>query len=487
MPPPMPKSAIARLPDTPQPDGLPVPRRVVAAASVIAAIVLVVLDGAIANIALPTVADSLRVAPANSVWIITGYQLALVIALLPMAALGESLGYRRVFAGGVLIFTVASAGCALAPSLPWLVAARFVQGLGGAAVMALGVALLRFVYPQRLLGAAIGWNAVAIALSSAAGPTIGAAILAVAPWPFLFAINIPIGAVVLVTARALPAVEGAKRRIDPVSVALNAGFFAALVMGTEIVPSQPGRGGALLLVAVLCLVGLVRRERGREAPLVPLDLLRVRSFRMSVVASILCFAGQMASAVALPFYLQNGLGQDAFTAGLFLVPWPLATAVAAPVAGRLADRVPTGWLCALGGLLLAAGLTVSAVWPLESDRTPLLLFMAVSGFGFGLFQTPNNRNMLLTAPKARSGAAGGMQGTARLVGQTAGAVIMTVLFSLVAGSVGAGSVTAPRIGLAVAAALALAGSVASLLRVPVRGSGAVGVATAAADASVRGR
>ncbi|MCW2242180.1 MFS transporter [Azospirillum canadense] len=466
------------MPATQPPDGLPVPRRIMAAASVIAAIVLVVLDGAIANIALPVVADTLRVAPADSVWIITGYQLALVVALLPMAALGESLGYRRVFAGGVLLFTVASAGCALAPTLPWLVVARFVQGLGGAAVMALGVALLRFVYPQRLLGAAIGWNAVAIALSSAAGPTIGAAVLAVAPWPFLFAINIPIGAIVLATARALPAIEGAKRRIDPISVALNGGFFAALVMGAEILPSQPGQGGALLTVAAVCLVGLVRRESGREAPLVPLDLLRVPSFRLSVVASVLCFAGQMASAVALPFYLQHGLGRDAFTTGLFLVPWPLATAVAAPVSGRLADRMATGWLCALGGLLLAVGLTLSAVWPLEDDLTPLLAFMAISGFGFGLFQTPNNRNMLLTAPKARSGAAGGMQGTARLVGQTAGAVIMTLLFSLVAGAV-----TAPRIGLTVAAALALAGGAVSLLHVPARRARPV----TTADASVRGQ
>lgn len=459
----MPPSILPPTPDTPPPDGLPVPRRILAVASVLAAIVLVVLDGAIANIALPPVADALRVTPAASVWIITGYQLALVVALLPMAALGESLGYRRVFAGGVLLFTAASAGCALAPTLPWLVAARFAQGLGGAAVMALGVALLRFVYPQRLLGAAIGWNAVAIALSAAAGPTIGAAILAVAPWPFLFAVNIPIGAVVLATARALPAVEGVRRRIDPASVALNAGFFAALVMGAEILPSQPVGAGALLAAALLCLTGLVRREGGREAPLVPFDLLRAPSFRLSVVASVLCFAGQMAGAVALPFYLQHGLGRDAFTTGLFLVPWPLATAVAAPVAGRLADRMATGRLCALGGLLLAAGLTLSAVWPLEDDLTPLLAFMALSGFGFGLFQTPNNRNMLMTAPKARSGAAGGMQGTARLVGQTAGAVTMTLLFSVVAGAV-----AAPRIGLAVAAALSLAGGAVSLLHAPAR-------------------
>ena len=457
----MPQFTAARPAASPLSEGPSGFRRVAAVASILTAIVLVVLDGAVVNIALPTIADTLGVAPAESVWIVTGYQLALVVALLPAGALGESLGYRKVFAGGVLLFTAASAGCALAPTLPWLVAARLMQGLGGAAVMSLAVALLRFVYPPRLLGAAIGWNALVIALSSAAGPTVGAAILAVAPWPLLFAVNIPIGAIVLLTARALPAVEGAKRRIDPVSVVLNAGFFVALVMGAETVASRVEAGGALLLVAVLCLAGLIRREHGQEAPLIPLDLLRVRSFRLSVVASILCFTGQMASTVALPFYLQNGLGQDAFTAGLFMVPWPLATAVAAPVAGRLSDRLPTGWLCAAGGLLLAAGLALSAFWPLQRDPLPLLAFMVISGFGFGLFQTPNNRNMLLTVPKERSGAAGGMQGTARLVGQTAGAVTMTLLFSLISSPV-----EAPRIGLAVAAVLTLAGGVISLLRVP---------------------
>ncbi|PWC57923.1 multidrug ABC transporter [Azospirillum sp. TSH7] len=457
----MPQFTVARPAASPLSEGLSGFRRVAAVASILTAIVLVVLDGAVVNIALPTIADTLGVAPAESVWIVTGYQLALVVALLPAGALGESLGYRKVFAGGVLLFTAASAGCALAPTLPWLVAARLMQGLGGAAVMSLAVALLRFVYPPRLLGAAIGWNALVIALSSAAGPTVGAAILAVAPWPLLFAVNIPIGAIVLLTARALPAVEGVKRRIDPVSVVLNAGFFVALVMGAETVASRVEAGGALLLVAVLCLAGLIRREHGQEAPLIPLDLLRVRSFRLSVVASILCFTGQMASTVALPFYLQNGLGQDAFTAGLFMVPWPLATAVAAPVAGRLSDRLPTGWLCAAGGLLLAAGLALSAFWPLQRDPLPLLAFMVISGFGFGLFQTPNNRNMLLTVPKERSGAAGGMQGTARLVGQTAGAVTMTLLFSLISSPV-----EAPRIGLAVAAVLTLAGGVVSLLRVP---------------------
>ncbi|WP_158814997.1 MFS transporter [Methylocapsa sp. S129] len=439
--------------------GLPIPRRYFALAAVLAAMVLVVLDGAIANVALPTIAGALLVSPAASVWVVTGYQLALVMAILPCAALGESLGYRRVFIAGVVVFTAASALCALSPSLPWLVVARFVQGLGGAALMALGVALLRFAYPHRLLGAVIGWNSLVIALSAAIGPTIGATILSIASWPWLFAVNLPVGAIVLVMSRALPNPPGTGRRLDLVSVGLNAGTFGSLVLAPDLMIVRPWFGCALLAVTAICLVALIRREMPRQAPLIPLDLLRDGSFRVSVIASVCCFAGQMASYIALPFYLQHGLGQDAFMTGLYMTPWPLTVAFAGPISGRLTNRVSTAWLCAAGGICLASGLALACLWPLLGNLLPIVPFTMLSGLGFGLFQVPNNRNMFLSAPRERSGAAGGMQGTARLVGQTAGAVIMTVLFSLVSVE------SAPRIGLAIAALLALAGGLVSVLRV----------------------
>jgi len=443
--------------------GLFEPRRTVAIASVLAAMVLVVLDAAIANVALPTIAGSLHVTPAMSVWVITAYQSALLMALLPCAALGESLGYRRVFTGGVFLFTGASVLCALSPSLSWLVAARFLQGLGGAAVMALGVALLRVVVPNRQLGAAIGWNALAIALSSAVGPAIGAAILSVTNWPWLFAVNLPLGVLVLLATRALPYVGGTARRLDLFSVALNAGVFASLVIGAELLPTRPALAAILFAAATLGLVTLVRRERSKKAPLIPLDLLSAAPFRFSVIASVCCFAGQTAGIVALPFYLQHGLGQDTLMTGLYMTPWPLTVAIVAPFAGRLADRVSTAWLCAVGGVFLAMGLGASALWPLKGDPLPLVPLTMLSGLGFGLFNVANNRSIFLSAPKERSGAAGGMQGTARLFGQTAGAVIMTLLFTMTSTN------AAPQIGLAIGSALTFAAALVSTLRVsPMR-------------------
>ena len=443
-------------------DGLPQPQRRLATMAVFASLVLVVLDGAIANVALPSLSSALHVSPAASVWVVTGYQLALVMALLPAAALGDGIGHHRVFTAGVVLFTAASACCALAPSLPWLVAARFVQGLGGAAVMSLAVALLRFAYPPGLLGGVIGWNALVIALAAAAGPTIGAAILVGASWPWLFAVNVPVGVVVLWASRALPRPSGTGRRLDRVSAALNAAAFAGLVLGVDQIGERPALGVALLLASAASLVALIRREVPLQAPLIPLDLLRGHSFRVSVIASVCCFTGQMASYVALPFYLQHELHQDALMTGLYMTPWPLTVAIAGPISGRLADRVPTGLLCAAGGVCLAIGLALAALWPLHGSPVPLVFCTTLGGLGFGFFQTPNNRNMFLSAPRERSGAAGGMQGTARLLGQTAGAVIMTLLFTLTLPG------AAPRIGLGLAAVLALAGGLVSTLRVASR-------------------
>lgn len=439
-------------------DGLPAPRRYLAMFALLAAIVLAVLDGAIANVALPTMAGALHVSPAASIWIVSGYQLALVVSLLPFSALGESIGYRPVFTGGVLVFTVASALCAVSPNLPVLVAARVLQGFGGAAIMGMLAGLLRFTYPQRLLGTAIGWNALAVALGSAVGPTLGAAILTFASWPWLFAVNIPFGISVLLAARALPETEPHRRPVDGVSVLLNALFFAPLILAVDRLTEAPLWSGFLFAVSFVSLVLLVRREAPRPAPLIPLDLLRRPAIRLSVIASVCAFAAQMLAFVGLPFYIQHGLGRDAFTTGLLMTPWPLAVMVAAPLSGRLSNRMSTGTLCAAGGGCLAVGLALASLWPLGSSVTPLVGFNLLSGLGFGFFQTPNNRNMLLSAPRERSGAAGGMQSTARLFGQTNGAVITALLFSFVGNA-------APRLALGIGAGLALAAGLVSTFRI----------------------
>jgi DHA2 family multidrug resistance protein-like MFS transporter len=193
--------------------------------------------------------------------------------------------------------------------------------------------------------------------------------------------------------------------------------------------------------------------------MVPLDLLRRGSFRVSVIASVCCFVGQSAAMISLPFYLQHGLELNVLQAGLLLTAWPLAVALVAPLAGRLGDVISGAWSCALGGTLLSLGLASTAIWPLHGRPLLVVAFLALSGAGFGLFQVSNNRNLFLSAPRSRSAAAGGMQSTARLTGQTVGGVMMTGLFTVTSIEL------APRLGLGAAAVLTMLAGGLSIMRV----------------------
>jgi DHA2 family multidrug resistance protein-like MFS transporter len=436
----------------------PAERRCVAA--VLAAMALVVLDAGIVNLALPRLADSLGAAPARAIMVVSAYQLALVMGLLPSAHAAERWGQRRLFVAGIAVFSAGSLLCAIAPNLPILVAARFVQGLGGAAIMALGIALLRAALGAGRLGRAIAWNALTVALCAAAGPAVGALILSVASWQWLFLAGLPVAATALLAARALPEPAPTRQPIDGAGVALYA-LAIALLAGA----AAGGSAMALLLAAagLASAALLVRRERARHAPILPVDLLALRPFRISVMASICCFIGQSAGLVALPFYVQKGLGHGPLAAGLILTCWPLAVAATSLVAGRIAGSIGTASQCALGGTLLAAGLLLSAILPAQHALAMLVPGAMLSGIGFGLFQLANNRSLFLGAPAERSAAAGGMQGTARLAGQTCGTLIIALAFSWLPGTI------APRTGFAVGAGFAFAAALISLRGATARG------------------
>jgi DHA2 family multidrug resistance protein-like MFS transporter len=424
--------------------------------AVLAAMAMVVLDAGVTNVALPTMAASLATTPERSILVVTAYQVALVMGLLPAAHLAERTGLRRLFMLGIGLFSGASLLCALAPSLPLLVAARFLQGLGGAAIMALGIALLRFALGTERLAAAIGWNALNVALCSAAAPSLGALILGVASWPWLFLVNLPVGLAAFVAARSLPRVAPTTAAVDLASMALYAGGAGLLVVAAEMSSVRHAWIG-IAGTAAACFVLLIRRELPKQAPLVPLDLLRLHPFLLPVLASVCCFVGQSAGILGLSFYIQLGLDRDPLTAGLVTTCWPLAVAITSPFATGLARRASPAAVCVAGALVLAAGLLGVALVPVAASVAPLAACVLACGVGFGLFQVTNNRNLFLAAPAERSAVAGGMQGTARLAGQTAGAVAVTLLFVRFGAA-------APRIALGLAAACALAAALVSSLR-----------------------
>jgi MFS transporter, DHA2 family, multidrug resistance protein len=442
-------------------DGLPTPRRYWAIVSIGLGITLAVLDGAIANVALPSIAQDLQASSAASIWIVNAYQIAIVIALLPLASLGEIIGYRRVSQAGLAVFTLASIACVFADSIEALSLARVIQGFGAAGIMSVNGALVRFTYPQRLLGRAVGINAVIVSLAAAAGPTIASAILAVGHWRWLFALNVPIGLLAVSLAGfTLPHNPLQKRKLNWTGAALNAAAFGLVITGLQSLAHGEaavlgfGLTGAGLAAGVL----LIRHERSRASPLIPLDLLARPMFSLSVATSIISFTAQMMAFVALPFFLQGSLQLTAVETGLLMTPWPMATMIAAPLAGYLSDRYSAGVLGAIGLSVFACGLMALSFLNADSTHFDIIWRMALCGAGFGFFQSPNNRAMLSEAPKERAGAAGGTLGMARVLGQSLGAVVVAFLLS-------AAPINGVGHGFQIAAVTALFGAVMSGSRV----------------------
>ncbi len=417
---------------------------------------MAVLDSAIANIALPTIARDLNVTDAASIWVVNAYQLALTMVLLPLASLGEVVGYRRVHICGLALFVVASLLCALSGSLLLLTLARVLQGLGAAGMLSVNVALVRFVYPRHRLGRGIGINAMVGSAATAVGPTVASAILSVAHWPWLFAVNVPIGLFALAVAwRALPHTAASPARFDVASAVLSAASFGLLISGVD----GLAHGQAAWLVAaelagtVVAGTALIRRQGTLTAPLLPVDLLRVPLFTLSVAGAICCFAAQGLAYVAMPFLLQNGFGFSQVNTGLLLTPWPLAVALIAPLAGRLSDRFPPAILGGIGLAAMAVGLVLMATLPAHPSDLAIVWRTGLCGLGFGFFNSPNNRAMIAAAPVHRSGGASGMVATARLLGQTMGAALVALCFELTPSH---GAPAALLLGAAFAAAAAAA-------------------------------
>lgn len=462
------------------PDGLPQPARSRAMLVIILGLTLSVLDISIVNLALPGIARELQADASSAIWIVNAYQLAALVLLLPLAALGDRLGYRRVYLVGMAVFTVASLGAMLATSLNGLIVARALQGAGSAGVMSVNAALVRLIYPRDRLGRGVALNSLVVAGATMAGPSVAAAILSVASWPWLFALNLPLGVFTLwLGRRALPfnpaRESGSGQAIAPLDVALNIAMFTLIFIGVErlgvriegaaaaAAAQAGGTAAGWLLLAAGLAVGAVflRRQWPLAAPLFPVDLLRIPVFALSMGASVGAFCAQMLAFLALPFLFLEVQGRSHVEAGLLMTVWPLAIVLVAPVAGRLIGRIADGLLGGVGMAVFAAGLLLLAWQPAHAAAWDIAWRMALCGAGFALFQSPNNHTIVTTAPLQRSGAASGMLGTARLTGQTLGAVLLAGIFAVWTGHDGRGE----SVALMVAAVSAVLSGISSSLRV----------------------
>ena len=410
------------------------PKQYLAVASVLAAMTMGVLNGTIMNVALPTLAKEFSVEASTAIWVVNAFQLVITMLMLSFATLGDIYSYRKVFFTGVSIFIVSSVLCACSTSFEMLVASRILQGFGSACTMSVNIALIRLIYPPKMLGRGMAINAMVISVSAASGPTLAGLILSFASWNWLFLINLPLGIVALVLGwKLLPSnpPSNTKRSFDKISALGNALTFGLLIYTLEGVAHAENRILIYIQFLLLLVIGTlyIRRQQKLATPILPVDLFKIPIFSLSIGSSTASFTAQMLAMVSLPFFLQNVLGFDAVEIGLLMTPWPLATILAAPLSSRLLERhVHPGLLGGIGMAIFAFGLSMLFFLPDDPEKWQLVWRMAICGMGYGLFQTPNNVTITASAPIARSGGASGMLGTARQLGQTLGATAVALIF-----------------------------------------------------------
>ncbi|MDI5890109.1 MFS transporter [Halomonas rhizosphaerae] len=408
-------------------DGLPGPERRLAVLALILGTLMAVVDTTMVNIALPSMAADLGVSASRVVWVTNLFQVVCAAFLLVFAALSELVSRRRLYAAGVALFTLAALGSALAPNLETLLLFRALQGLGAAATLSIGPSLYRSIFPSRLLGSALGLSALVVAGGYAAGPTIGGLVLSVANWPWLFALHVPLGLCASWLAwRALPREAGRRDGFDWRGALCSVAMLAGLFLGLDGLGHGAPAWQVLGWLALSLLSGgfFLHRQRRARHPLLPLSLFAERRFTLAVSASGLAFVGQGLAFVALSFLYQQEMGFTPLETAWMFTPWPLAIMLVGPLAGQLADRVNPSLLSSGGLVLLLLGLAALAGLDAEAGVVDSLWRTALCGLGFGLFQPPNNREMMASVPRERSASASGVMSTTRTVGQSLGVALV---------------------------------------------------------------
>jgi MFS transporter, DHA2 family, multidrug resistance protein len=438
--------------------GLEGSRRVRAVIAITMGTIVTMVSGSIVNIALPSIAREFHVTSAATVLVITVYQLVLMMTLLPFSALGDRFGHRALYQSGLGVFVVATLLSFFANSLPFLLIVRAFQAAGAAATMSVSSAMIREIYPARQLGRGLGLNTVVAASFATLAPSVGGAILSVAHWPWLFALLVPFGVLSIVAGReALPDPVIHQTAFDVLGAVLCAATFGCVVVGLESTMhgDSPVISWALVLLGLGIGVCFIRRELAQERPMLPVDLFRHRGIALPIVGLFAAYLASMTVMVNLPFRLQQGYHMSPASAGAVLAIWPFVSMFVAPTSGMLSDRYPASVLGGLGMAVALVGLVGLAFLPPAPNTLELAWPIVLCGIGFGFFFSPNSRQIIAAAPRARMAAAGALTTTTRGAAQTLGASISGAVLAL---GLGNGPTTA-----LVSAALAGVAVVCSLL------------------------
>jgi EmrB/QacA subfamily drug resistance transporter len=392
------------------------------------------LDNLVVSIALPSIRESLHAGLSGLQWTVSAYTLTFAVFLLTGSTLGDRFGRRKLFVAGLAVFTAASVVSALAPNIGVLIAARAVQGLGGAVIVPLSLTLLSAsVRPERR-GAAVGaWGAIG-GLAVALGPVIGGAVVEAASWQWIFWVNVPIGVVLLPLAwTGLTESRGAARRLDVVGTLLATGGLLGVVLGL-IRGGDAGWTTPLVLTGFVAggvlLVAFVVWELRTDAPMVPMHLFRGRSFPLINVSALLMSFGMFGAVFFLSQLFQTVYGDSPLGSGIRVLPWTGMPMLVAPIAGILSDRIGGKWIVTVGlGFQAVALAWIAAVVTVDVDYVELLPAFVLGGAGMAMFFAPIANLVLGSVRRHEEGIASGVNNTLRELGGVLGIAVMGAVFS----------------------------------------------------------
>jgi len=412
-------------------DGLPMPGRIWAVVAISFGTSLLTIDGMIANVALPTIADDLGVGGGVITSVVTVYQLVLVMLLLPFANAGDRIGHRNLYQIGQVVFLFSSLAVLFATNLVTLLVVRAMQAFGAGMALSVSAAMLREIYPARQLGSGMGINSVIVASSASLAPTLGGYIVAHAHWHWVFLAAVPMAGISLLMGRFLPKPIKHDRKHEWISSAWSALTMLLLIGGLQLATqaTDPLPGTALLAMGAASGVFLVRRERRRSNPVVPVDLMATPAIGLSALGALCAFIAAGSLMLALPFRLQGVLGYTPDEVGLLLLPFPATMLIVAPAAGWLSDRIAPAKLGITGMSITIAAFLLIATMPDRPTEFGIVWRVAMCAFGFGLFMAPNSRLLIGRAPRNRAAAAGGLLSTTRFGGSALAAAVVGVLLA----------------------------------------------------------
>lgn len=394
------------------------------------------LDSSVVNLAMPLIEKQFGISMSMVEWIVTSYLLVVSSLLLTYGRMSDLYGQKRIYLAGFFVFVVGSALCGFSRSIGMLIAFRVVQALGAGMVFSTGTAIVTNAVPPEKRGRALGAVAVAVALGLTTGPIVGGLLATHVGWPSIFYINVPIGAVgIAMVIRFVPDIKPKGERV-PFDIPGSVLIFAALLL--ILLPLNVSGGGvisgavfAVLLAAGFALIAVfIVVELRHRHPMLDVRLFKNRVFAASCCAAVFIYLSQFVLIFLSPFYLQKLRQFSPDYAGLLYLPMPLASMCVAPLAGYLSDRVDSRFISSAGALVMAVGLFLLG---LMNETTPVLFIlvsMAVTGFGFGIFQTPNNSAVMGSVPVQNRGTASGTVALMRNIGMALGVAVSGALFEL---------------------------------------------------------